>query len=243
MGHPREADAAPVPDQQVREAAPVLTRDEAHEVALDLDGALLSRQPKTLRETADVRVDDDPLWSAELGRHDIRGLARDAGQANELLERARNLAAVLLDQHLHRPTQRLRLLAEESGCVDVALELLGRHGEVVLRPAVLLEQHRRDTVDVHVGRLRRQHHRDEELQRVTRPESDFRVRMRLLQPLDDRPDASAFRTDALPRLVDEAAWHGLDGSECRLGEAVLAEPRPGAHDVPRGTAGARVLVR
>ena len=35
----------------------------------------------------------------------------------------------------HRPAQRLRLLAEEAGREDVALELLLRHGEVVLRAA------------------------------------------------------------------------------------------------------------
>jgi hypothetical protein len=59
---------------------------------------------------------------------------------------------------------RLRLLSKEARRVDVALELLGRHGEIVLRRAVLSEERRRDAVHIHVGGLGRQHHRDEELE-------------------------------------------------------------------------------
>ena len=74
----RVADAPAVPDQQVREAAPVRARHELDQVALDLDRILLPRQPEALREPAHVRVDDDPLRVPELGRDDVRGLARDA---------------------------------------------------------------------------------------------------------------------------------------------------------------------
>ena len=81
-GRARVADAAAVPDQQVREAGPVGARHEPDEVALDLDRILLPRQPEPLREAADVRVDDDPLRLAELGRDDVRRLARDARQAD-----------------------------------------------------------------------------------------------------------------------------------------------------------------
>src|SRR5215475_11682649 len=95
----RDANAPAVPDQQVREDAPVLARDEPLQVALDLDRVVLSRQAESLRETPHVRVDDDPLRVAELGRDDVRGLAGDAGQARELVERARDLAVVVLDQH------------------------------------------------------------------------------------------------------------------------------------------------
>src|SRR5581483_6411207 len=44
----RVADAPAVPDQQVREARPVLTRDEPHEIALDLHGVLLPREREPL---------------------------------------------------------------------------------------------------------------------------------------------------------------------------------------------------
>src|SRR5579859_7528976 len=67
----RVANATAVPDEQVRKASPVAARDELHQVALDFDGILLSRQAEPLRETAHVRVDDDPLHVAELRCDDV----------------------------------------------------------------------------------------------------------------------------------------------------------------------------
>ena len=84
----RVADPAAVPDQQVREAAPVRPRNELHQVALDLDRILVPRQPEALRKPAHVRVDHDALRVAELGRDDVGRLARDAGQPQQLLDRA-----------------------------------------------------------------------------------------------------------------------------------------------------------
>ena len=162
-----------------------------------------------------MRVDDDALRVAELGGDDVRRLARDAGQAQQLLDRPRHLPVELLEQHLHRPAQRLRLLAEEAGRVDVALELLLRHGEVVLRPPVLLEQPLGDAVDVHVRRLGREHHRDEQLEVAAEAERDRGVRVLGREPLDDRPDPLALRPDAAARLADEATRHG-DDSKSRV---------------------------
>ena len=65
---------------EMREAVPIGARDDLDEVALDLDRILLPGQPEPLREPAHVRVDDDALRVAELGRDDVRRLARDAGQ-------------------------------------------------------------------------------------------------------------------------------------------------------------------
>ena len=87
-----------------------------------------------------MRVDDDPLRLAQLGGDDVAGLPRDARETNQLFEPRGHLAVELLEQHPHRAAQRLGLLAVEAGGEDVALELLLRHGEVVLGLAVLREQ-------------------------------------------------------------------------------------------------------
>jgi hypothetical protein len=65
----------------MREARPVGARHHPLEITLDPDGILLSRQTESLREPADVRVHDDALRVAELGRDDIRRLAGDAREA------------------------------------------------------------------------------------------------------------------------------------------------------------------
>ena len=196
-----------MPDQQVREPSPVLARHQLHEVALDLHRIFLLRQPEPLRQPSDVRVDDDPLRAAELRRHDVRRLARDARQANELVEPARDLAVELLEQHPHRPAEGLRLLPVEAGREDVPLELLLGDGEVVLGPPVFLEELRGHTVHVHVGRLRRQHHRHQQLERVGEREGDRRVLVLGGEPFDDRLDPLLLRPDALARLVDVATRH------------------------------------
>ena len=51
---------------------------------------------------------------------------RDSGGPAELVQPARHLPVELLEQDLHRPADRFRLLAEEASLVDIALELL--HG-------------------------------------------------------------------------------------------------------------------
>src|SRR5712692_1383623 len=92
----READTAAVPDQKVREAAPVLTRHELHQVALDLHRILLLGEAEPLREPAHVRVDHDALRLADLCRHHVGRLTRYAGEPDELLQSAGNLPVELL---------------------------------------------------------------------------------------------------------------------------------------------------
>ena len=192
----------------MREETPALARHESLQVALDLDRILLLRQPQPLREPAHVRVDDDSLRIAEFGGDDVRRLARHPGEAHELLEAVRDPTAELLEQHHHRRAQGPRLLTEEAGSEDVPLELLLRDGQVVLRTLVLLEQPLRDAVHVHVRRLRREHHRDEQLELVPKAERDRRLRVLGGEPLDDRHDPRPLGTDAEPRLVDVAPRHG-----------------------------------
>jgi len=196
-----------VPDEQVREDAPVLARDEALQVTLDLDGVFLAREAEALREPPDVRVDDDALSVAELGRDDVRRLARHSREPGQLGERPRDLAVELLDQHLHRAADGLRLLSKEAGGTDVVLELLDRDREVVLGAPVLAEERLRDAVHVHVGRLRGEHHGHEELEVGAEAKRDRRVGMLRCEPLDDRDDPLALRPDAPPRLGDETTRH------------------------------------
>src|SRR5262249_22763664 len=117
------ADAAPVPDEQMRKPCPVGPRHHPLEIAFDLHRILLTREAETLREATHMRVDDDPLSVPELGGDDVRRLARDPRQPQELLESPRYLTVELLEQHAHRAPDRLRLLPEEPGRVDVALQL------------------------------------------------------------------------------------------------------------------------
>ena len=123
IGILRAAHAAAVPDQSVREDRPLLARQQLHQILLDLHRLGLAGQPEPLRQPRDVRIDHDALVLAERGaEHDVRGLARDAGQLDQLLHRRRDLAAVSLDERLRHADQRLRLHPKEAGRVDLLLE-------------------------------------------------------------------------------------------------------------------------
>ena len=179
-----------------------LPRDDAHEVALDLHRVLLLREAETLREPANVRVDDDALRRSALGRDDVRRLAPDAGQPHEVVQPLGHLPVELLEQHAHRALAGSWPSGGRCPWGGCRLELLERDGEVVLGPAVLPEQLLGDAVHRHVRRLGREHHRDEQLDRVAEAERDGRVRVGPREPLDDLADALALRPDPPASLED-----------------------------------------
>ena len=57
------------------------------------------RQPEPVRQPRDVRVHDDADLDAEgVAENDVRRLAPDAGQRDQLLHRARHFAAVFFHE-------------------------------------------------------------------------------------------------------------------------------------------------
>src|SRR5436190_203659 len=85
-GEASDADTSAVPDEEMRKPPPLLARDELREVALDLDRIFLTRQTESLRQPADMRVDDDALRVPAFGRDDVGRLARHARQPQQRVE-------------------------------------------------------------------------------------------------------------------------------------------------------------
>ena len=92
-----------MPDEQVRKARPVGTRNDSLKVALDLHRILVAGEPEPLRQTTHVGVHDDSLRVPEFCGDDVGGLARDPRQPHELLELSRDLAVEVLDSILIVP--------------------------------------------------------------------------------------------------------------------------------------------
>src|SRR5215207_3370945 len=135
------ADLAAVGDEEVREEHPVALGDEFHEVALDLLGRGVRGEREASGEARDVRIDDDAGGDAEgVAEDDVRRLARDAGEPEQLLHPLGHAPAVVREQHAARALNRLRLVAEEAGRADVVLKLGGGRVRVVLAAPVLAEQ-------------------------------------------------------------------------------------------------------
>ena len=85
------------------------------------------------------------------------------------------------------PIERLRLRAEETGGVNLRLELRRRRLRERARVGIALEQRRRDQVHALIGRLRREDRRDQQLEGVAVVELGVGVRMLRLERVEDVP--------------------------------------------------------
>ena len=113
-----------------------------------------------------MSVNGDRRDAKSVPQHDRCGLATDAAKPHQRIHVAGHLAAELGKQLLRRAADRLRLHPEEARGVDISLELLDRHLQVVGGSAVLGEERARHLVDVLVLRLRREDRCHEELERA-----------------------------------------------------------------------------
>ena len=186
----REAAASAMPDEPVAKQRPPLARHEALQGEFDFLRRLLFRQTEPRGQTRDVRVHDDAVIEAEgVPQNDICRLAAHAGERDEFRHLVRDCAAVFFDERTTGRLNVLRLVPVKADAPDVGHELVGIPLRVVRRRAVLLEQFRRDEVDLFVGALRRQNGGDEQLQRVGKIQLAVGVRVRPLQPGDDLSEA------------------------------------------------------
>ena len=95
--------------------------------------------------------------------HDARGLAPDARQGLQDLDGVRHLAAELLDQPPRQRDDVLRLGVEEVQRPDVlAHPLLAERRASCCGVSAMAKQAPRRLVDADIGRLRREHHGDEQ---------------------------------------------------------------------------------
>src|SRR5262249_7710187 len=162
QGPPRQADVAPVQNQPVVGMALVFRRHHAVELELDLEGRLAG----AVTDAEDVGVDRDGGLAESDVEHDICGLAADPGQRLQRLARAGDLATVLVCDFPRQRDEILRLGAEEADGLDQPLHaLLAERGHLFRRVGGGEKRGRR-LVDAGVGRLRREHHRDEQRERV-----------------------------------------------------------------------------
>src|SRR5690606_27489490 len=99
----REAHAAPVEDQPVREHPPLRLLDQTPDHLLDLDRVLPRGPAETAPGAAEVRVHGQPRHAERVPEHDVRRLAAHPGQRHEVLEPRRHLAVEPLDERLADP--------------------------------------------------------------------------------------------------------------------------------------------
>ena len=119
-------------------------------------------------------------------QHDVGRLAADAGQRLERLACSRHVAAVLAHQDLGQRDDVLRLVAEEADGADVRREALDAELRDRRRRVGVGKESRGRLVHALVGRLRRQHDGDQQLERRRVLELGLRIGIGLAKALEDR---------------------------------------------------------
>ena len=93
-----------MPDDLMREQNPFLARNYLHQILLNVLRIVVLRELQPARDAMKVRVHHHALGFAEPRAQDnIRRLARDPGQSQQLFHGFRNLAAELVNDSPRRP--------------------------------------------------------------------------------------------------------------------------------------------
>ena len=113
-------------------------RDGLFQLELDLERVLARREPGSVADPKDVRVDRERLFVEGGVEDDIGGLAADAGQFLQLFASAGNLAAMIADQCLRQSDDVFRLRVEQPDRLDcIAEPFLAQHYHLLGRSHML----------------------------------------------------------------------------------------------------------
>ena len=136
LGLARDAELASVPYDLVGKKNPLLARDDAHQVLLDLLRVIVRGQLQAARDAVDMSIDDHAFSFLEpRAQHDVGRLACDAWKSEKLFHVIGYLAFIVGDDLFRGADDRLRLVAEKAGGTDVGLELLGSELRQRLAPS------------------------------------------------------------------------------------------------------------
>ncbi len=118
----RDAGVLAEAHQQAVPVEPVATRQRAAQCHLGLCGCAGLDQPPQVADPMDVGVDADRGLGEPFDQHQVRGLAADPGQLDQLVDRIGDAPVVALDQDAARRLEVARLGAVEADREDEALE-------------------------------------------------------------------------------------------------------------------------
>jgi len=86
-----------VENQRIRRARPVGWRNRGAELLFDDDGIVGPGDANAVRDAEDMTIDRQAWHAQRVPEDHVRGLATDAGQLDQILHRARDLASVMFD--------------------------------------------------------------------------------------------------------------------------------------------------
>jgi uncharacterized membrane protein len=157
--------------------APVRTGDDRHQPSLHRFGGLAGAKAGAIRHPEDMGVDRAGLFTEEHIEHHIGGLSADARQRLKRGARLRHLATMLAHQNIRQRQQILCLGIEKTDGPDVVHKALKPQREHLFRRLHAFKKLLRCPVHADIGRLRREHHRHQQLIAIAIGKLGFRHRV------------------------------------------------------------------
>ncbi len=110
-------------DEKVTGADPVARRQQLRKLGFDADGIFGGRPGETLRQAADMGIDNHRRDVEGGAEDDVGGLAADAGEGGQLAQGSRNLAVVAFLQPLGTADEVAGLGMIKTGGADQFFDL------------------------------------------------------------------------------------------------------------------------
>ena len=151
-------------DQSQAHRSPDDLSEEGVQAMLHLHGVTRSRQVEAFREPQDVGIDGETGKTEGNGPHDVRRLATNSRQRDEIFSTTRHDPVIDRDQPVGEPEEVICLRSVEARREDQPLERRSVSTSERFGRRIRREQRRSGGVHPDVGALCRQHGRDEELE-------------------------------------------------------------------------------
>src|SRR6266849_7574153 len=134
--------------------APGIGREKFFQVCFGLSDLLAARKTPTRGQPVNMRVDRKGRLAECLCHHDAGAFVADAGQLFKLLDVARNLAAVLIENGLGHLLQSPRLARSKATASNQHQDFVLRHLRERGWRRCTTKERWRDAIDLGVGGLR-----------------------------------------------------------------------------------------
>ncbi len=170
---------------------------------LDSQYRLARRQPRSIADAENMGIDSERLGPERCVHHHVCSLSPDTGQSLKRGPVGGHHPSMLAHQNPGQRDDVFRLAVEQSNGLDMLFQRVFTQRHHLRRRLDLGEQRPCGLVDPYIGRLRRAHHRNQQLVDIAIGKLRLRRRVRLRQPPVKFEDVCFFQR---PSPVTCATW-------------------------------------
>ena len=182
---PWSADASAVEDQGVRGLRPPSRWQLRDKLNFRFLGVCGLDQSEAARDAKDVSINRECGNPEGMAEHDIGGLSSDTGEFHQRIHVRRYGSTMLVDKRARHAEQTARLHPEETGGLDLPLQIVRHGGSERGGRRVPGEQPRRHLIHSGIGALGREDGRNQQFVRIRKGQFRPSPGMLAFEPVED----------------------------------------------------------